>query len=86
MKTVTCFDDCLAYVNKMGFIPKDKAPGWIPDWQRKACDLCDKFLAMSGQDTWYQMKAFEVEYNKTQRLVVVYYYGIDVIAGHVHIN
>ena len=86
MRKIVCFDDCLDYVNKMGFIPKDKSPGWIPDWQRRACNFCDKLLGMSGQDTWYRMKPFDVEYKKKDKAVAVYYYGLDVVAGHVHIN
>ena len=88
MKTINCFDDCLDYVNRMGAVKVEKGPGWIPEWQRIACNICDKILAMSGQDSWYH-KTFQpitVEYKRKEGRFMVCYYGVSVIAGFVCID
>lgn len=94
MKTITCFDDCLDYVNRSGVIPRGMS---IQAFQVEICDLCDKLRDMSGQGTWYhkEFKPFTVWYLRKERAFRVYYHSIDVlrspvspshhVAGHVHV-
>ena len=52
---IDSFDDCLAYVHRLGVCKVAKGPGWIPDAQKRLCDTCNKILAQTGQDSWYQV-------------------------------
>jgi hypothetical protein len=64
MKTINGFDDCLQYVQHLGFGKVAKGPGWIPLAQGLLCDTCDNLLAASGQTSWYEktFKPFRVRY------------------------
>ena len=62
MKLITCFDDCLHYVHKLGF----SGNGTIQCQQDNLCHACDLLLTASGQSTWYkkEFKPFSVKFKR----------------------
>jgi hypothetical protein len=73
MKVINGFEDCLNYVSHLGVIPQIKSPGWIPNYQDKICNLCDKLRDASVQFSWYhdEFKPFKVRFNRHGRYFVV---------------
>jgi hypothetical protein len=68
VKTITCFDECLHYVNRLGVVKVNRRmPGWIPEWQRRACWVCDRLNMLSRQHTWYHktFKPFDVHFQRS---------------------
>jgi len=62
MKLITCFDDCLHYVHKLGFAGN----GSIAYNQHNLCHVCDLLLSASGQATWYkkEFQPFMVKFRR----------------------
>jgi hypothetical protein len=46
MKTLHDFNEALNYVDRLGVLHIQKSPGWIPEWQRRACNLIDGMEAL----------------------------------------
>ena len=58
LKIITCFDDALHYVSRLGFADN----GNIAMRQANLCTMADKLLAVSNNATWYhkEFKPFKV--------------------------
>ena len=66
-KQINEFDDCLHYVVRLGVVSNyGKTPGWIPQYQKGVCAVCDRILNQSGQSTWYHktFKPFQVRFDR----------------------
>jgi hypothetical protein len=50
------FDDCLNYVNRLGFAGN----GNIAYRQERLCFICDFLRNASGQASWYKLQPFTV--------------------------
>jgi hypothetical protein len=64
--TITDFDSCLQYAGRLGIVKQFKSPGWIPQYQREICDLCDRIRNESGNKTWFHLEfvPFQIRYER----------------------
>lgn len=59
MKIINNFDDCLNYVNRLGFA----GSGNISYRQECLCFICNFLRNASGQTSWYKMQPFYVRFS-----------------------
>lgn len=60
------FDSCLAYAIQLRIVKQFKSPGWIPQFQKEICDLCDRIRNESGNKTWFHLEflPFQIRYER----------------------